>query len=60
MSEILQRRFRVLLHKAGKSYGWSSGNSRQSLDSDCIKIWESWHFLQYWDSQNQQVERFLD
>jgi len=28
-SEILQRRFRVLLHQAGKSEGWSSGNFRQ-------------------------------
>ena len=34
-SEILQERFRVLLHEAGKSEGWSSGNFRQSLYSDC-------------------------
>jgi hypothetical protein len=34
-SEIMQGRFRVLLHKAGKSESWGSGNSRQSLYSDC-------------------------
>jgi hypothetical protein len=34
MSEILQERFRVFLHEAGKSEGWSSGNSGQSLYSD--------------------------
>jgi hypothetical protein len=34
-SEILQKRFRVLSHQAGKSEGWSSGNSWQSLYSGC-------------------------
>jgi hypothetical protein len=34
-SEILQERFRVLLHHAGKSDGWSSGNFWQTLYSDC-------------------------
>ncbi len=35
MYEILQERFRMLLHQKGKSEGWSSGNFNQSLYSVC-------------------------